>query len=95
MLYTAYLVICMVLPITGGEHCTLAAKPLIFPTEKQCMFYIDQERDYLKGGANLEGYRAYLPSIAGGKLKLKWRCASPVQDEWLGRELKDYRLEIE
>jgi hypothetical protein len=92
MLYTAYLLICMASPI-GGEYCTPAVKPLTFDTERQCKVYLQQERQHLKGEANLEAYRPHLPSMVEGKLLLKWRCASPIEKEWLGRDMPKHVME--
>ena len=86
MLYEAALLLCMVSPL-GAEYCTPAAPKLSFPTQELCQKFIDREREHLKTEANLEMFRVYLPSMKEGKLQMKWACSTPIEREWLGRDL--------
>lgn len=94
MWYTAYLLLCMASPI-GGEYCTPAAKPLTFQTQRQCLHYLKEEVEHLKTDANLEAFRPHIPSMKEGKLKIKWRCATPLEEAWLGRDMPSHVTEVE
>lgn len=94
MLYTAYLVMCMVGPI-GSGGCAPAAKPLDFHTVQQCEAYIEREKENYREGKGLEALRPYLPSMMEGKLKMKSSCVVKFEEEWLGLDMPEVpELEI-
>ena len=85
-MYTAYLLLCMVSPI-GGEYCTPAMQKIISATEAGCHAVIQREIEYLKEESNLSEFKPYLPSMVEGKLRLKWACSTPIETEWLKKQL--------
>lgn len=85
-MYVAYLLLCMVSPV-GGEYCTPAMQRIIVPTEEKCLTLIKREIQYLKEESSLEEFRAHLPSMIEGKLRIKWACSTPTEQEWLLKDL--------
>jgi hypothetical protein len=92
MLYTAYLIMCMVGPL-GSGGCAPAAKPLTFETRDLCEKYIMREVGYYKSGVGLESMRPHLPSMTEGKLRIKARCSVDILDEWLGVDMPEVKHE--
>lgn len=94
MVYTAYLLMCMVGPL-GSGGCAAAAKPLDFPTVELCQRYIEREKEDYRAGRGLEALRPYLPSMEEGKLKMKSSCVASLGEEWLGLDMPEVpQLEI-
>lgn len=92
-MYTAYLLLCMVTPV-GGEYCTPAVPKLVFELEKQCKSYIAREKKYIREESSLEEFRPYLPTIKEGRLRFKSACSTPIEKEWLGREIPVAEIQI-
>ena len=93
MLYSAYLVLCMIGPL-GSGGCAPAAAPIDFPTQVKCEKYIAREVGYYKAGLGLEAMRPYLPTMRQGKLKIKAGCNIKLVDEWLGVDMPEMQNDL-
>lgn len=85
MLYTAYLLMCMIGPL-GSGGCALATAPLQFQDLDLCMRHIHSEVKRYERGEGLEALKPHLPTMGSGKLRVKGRCSVDVIDEWLKEE---------
>jgi hypothetical protein len=95
MLYTAYLMLCMVGPL-GSGGCAPAAAPLVFENQGLCEKYIAREVEAYKAGEGLEAIRPHIPSMKQGKLKIIGGCDLKLVNEWLGVDMPEVpALEIE
>lgn len=79
----------MVSPI-GEEYCTPATQRIIVQSVESCYETIGEELQNLYQ-SNLEEFRPHLPALSEGKLKLKWSCATPIHESWVGKEFPTYK----